>query len=142
MAAKIVSKILMSPIDHVTRSALVHFTNATDLKLNLADKNTSYGRWFINASPPSTIEPNAHVDFRVGTKLGLGDVKADVRYSVEGGGEFTLNWHNPAIGSNSYEQKCSGWLRLSRDGEGKGTHSEVTYKLEKPIFVVSRKHWS
>ncbi|MCJ1411832.1 hypothetical protein MMC19_005924 [Ptychographa xylographoides] len=129
MAGTIVSKFLKAKSGgDVTRSVLVHFTNATNGKLTLESKDVS-GKWLT--SPPSIIQPNAHVDFKSGTSLKSATVKGEVKYRADGGDDVTLKWGNPAIGYNWYEQWHSSGVRLQRDGEGKGSYAEINYKLEK-----------
>ena len=129
MAASVISRFTKAAAGtDLTRSVRIHFTNATDRKLTLASNETS-AKWVI--TPPSIIQPNTHVDFKSGTSLRSNTVKGDVKYSVEGGGSIGFQWGNPAVGYNWYEQSSSSGLKLSRDGDGKGSYAQVAYKLEK-----------
>ena len=132
MAATIAHRLLKAKSGgDVTRSVLVHLTNATDRKLTLQSKDVS-GKWLI--SPPSIIQPNAHVDVKSGTSLKSNTVKGEVNYRVDGGDDFTLKWGNPPIGYNWYEQWHSSGVRLQREGDGKGSYAEINYKLEKVML--------
>jgi len=112
-----------------SRSVQVHFNNNTNSVMTLKKAALSHGVWSQDGEPPQSIAAGAQKIPWGSESEGLWTgVEGYVTYMLGTGGEVTLNWDNPHLGSNSYSSSAPGGYSCACSG-GSEDNTNITFNL-------------
>jgi hypothetical protein len=119
------------------RSTHVVFTNHTDQPLGKLGQDLPHGVWTNGVEPPFTIAPGEKVEWESESDGFMTGTEGSTRYGIgTTGGELTVHWDNPFVGSNTYDERVSpGWTVL-RSG-GRGENATIQYDFERSGWHVT-----
>lgn len=110
------------------RSTQVTLGNYTGHGLTKTWEKLDHGCWTKDMLPPDYI-PNGRVPSWASESCGFATgTEGRAVYAIAGGGEISLHWNNPYVGSNSYSCFVPDGYTCSRTG-GSGDNAQVRFDV-------------
>jgi len=112
-----------------SRSVQVHFNNTTNDVMTLKNSYLSHGVWSQDDLPPQQITAGAQ-NIQWGSESNglMTGTEGYATYTLGTGGDVTLNWSNPYVGSNSYSSSAPAGKSCTYAG-GSEDNANVTFTL-------------